>query len=194
MSLKESVHSVDTIKFGRTKKKMTKRREYLDARNEEIRQLRKDGLTLREIGEKYGVTREAIRLICKGIPKPDLKTYHEKTCEVCNKKFTVPSDRKNNRTCSKECFAKLQKYNNYKNGKWVNDMVDLKCAKCGVDFQKSTKDMEIARHVYGQRGLDPTNKKWYCSRACNMEQIHSKSKDEFKKASQMLREYLKELQ
>ena len=116
MSLKQSVRNADMIKFGRVKKKMTKRRDYLEARNEEIRQLRRDGLTLREIGEKYGVTREAIRLVCKGIPKPDLKTYHEKTCEVCNKKFTVPSDKKNNRTCSKECFAKLQKYNNYGHG------------------------------------------------------------------------------
>ena len=67
---------------------MSKRREYLDARNKEIRQLRMDGLTLREIGEKHGVTREAIRLICKGIPKPDLKTYHEKECVNCGKTFT----------------------------------------------------------------------------------------------------------
>ena len=93
---------------------MTKRREYLEARNIEIRQLRRAGLTLRAIGEKHGVTREAIRLVCKGIPKPDLKTYHEKKCEKCGKKFVVSSDRKNNKTCSKECFAGIQKYNNYR--------------------------------------------------------------------------------
>ena len=44
MSLKQSVRNADMIKFGRVKKKMTKRREYLEARNEEIRQLRRDGL------------------------------------------------------------------------------------------------------------------------------------------------------
>ena len=33
---------------------MSNHREYLEARNKDIRQLRRDGLTLREIGEKYG--------------------------------------------------------------------------------------------------------------------------------------------
>ena len=65
---------------------MASRRDYLDARNEEIKELRRTGLTLRAIGEKYGVTREAIRLVCKGIPKPDLKTYHKKKCQQCGKK------------------------------------------------------------------------------------------------------------
>ena len=77
MSTKTNVRNADTIKFGRMK--MTKRREYLEARNRDIRQLRRNGLTLRAIGEKYNITREAIRLVCKGIPKPDLKTYHKKT-------------------------------------------------------------------------------------------------------------------
>ena len=113
---------------------MSKRREYLDARNKDIRQLRMDGLTLREIGEKYGVTREAIRLICKGIPKPDLKTYHKKECVNCGKTFTVSSDRKNNKTCSKECFAAIQKYNNYKNGNWTNELVEFECPNCGKKF------------------------------------------------------------
>ena len=84
---------------------MTKHREYLEARNEDIRQLRRDGLTLRAIGEKYNITREAIRLVCKGIPKPDLKTYHKKKCVNCGKQFVVSSDSKNNKTCSKKCFA-----------------------------------------------------------------------------------------
>ena len=99
--------------------KMTSRRDYLDARNEEIRKLRRSGLTLRAIGEKYNVTREAIRLVCKGIPKPDLKTYHKKKCVHCKKDFVVSSDRKTNKTCSKECFAEIQKFNNYKNGNWT---------------------------------------------------------------------------
>ena len=70
------------------------------------------GLTLREIGEKFGITREGIRLICKGIPKPDLKTYHTNKCVVCDKEFVVTGDRKSNKTCSKECLAELQKHNN----------------------------------------------------------------------------------
>ena len=62
MSLRRSVLNADMIKSGRMKK-MTKRREYLEARNKEIRELRRAGLTLREIGEKFGVTRERIRQI-----------------------------------------------------------------------------------------------------------------------------------
>ena len=93
---------------------MSNHREYLEARNKEIRQLRRDGLTLREIGEMYGVTREAIRLVCKGIPKPDLKTYIKKNCIVCNKEFVVCGDKKRNKTCSKACFKAKQKFSHYK--------------------------------------------------------------------------------
>ena len=157
---------------------MTKRREYLEARNREIRELRRSGLTLREIGEKFGVTREAIRLVCKGIPKPDLKTYHKKKCVNCGKEFIVSGDKKRNKTCSKECFAAIQKYNNYKNGKWTNDLVEFDCPTCGKKFNRSKKLIGIANHSYRSRGKDPSNKKWYCSRACNMKAIHTK--DELK--------------
>jgi len=158
------------IKFGRAK--MTKHREYLEARNKEIRDLRRSGLTLREIGEKFGITREGIRLICKGIPKPDLKTYHTKKCVVCKKEFVVTGDRKSNKTCSKECLAELQKHNNYKNGKWTKEEVEFECAGCGVKFTRSKKLVEIARHSYESRGKDPNSKKWYCSRLCNLTTIH----------------------
>tara|TARA_Y100000593_G_C4244272_1_gene303814 strand:+ start:213 stop:743 length:531 start_codon:yes stop_codon:yes gene_type:complete len=176
MSLKKSVHNVDTIRFGRTT--MTKHREYLEARNKEIRELRRSGLTLREIGEKYGITREAIRLVCKGIPKPDLKTYHKKKCVNCGKEFIVSGDKKRNKTCSKECFAAIQKYNNYKNGKWTNDLVEFDCPTCGKKFTRSKKLIGIANHSYRSRGKDPSKKKWYCSRACNMKAIHTKDEVE----------------
>ena len=155
---------------------MSKRREYLDARNKEIRQLRMDGLTLREIGEQHGVTREAIRLICKGIPKPDLKTYHEKECVNCGKTFTVSSDRKNNKTCSKECFAAIQKYNNYKNGDWTNELVEFECPTCGNKFTRSKKLIGIAKHSYKSRGKNYLEKEWYCSRECNLTAIHARRK------------------
>ena len=156
---------------------MTKRREYLEARNIEIKQLRRDGLTLRAIGEKHGVTREAIRLICKGIPKPDLKTYHKKKCVHCEKEFVVSSDRKTNKTCNKECFAGIQKYNNYKNGKWTNDLIELDCAGCGKKFTKTKKLMSIANHSYVARGKDPSEKEWFCSRSCNLNTIHVKREE-----------------
>ena len=135
---------------------MTKRREYLEARNREIRELRRAGLTLREIGEKFGVTREAIRLVCKGIPKPDLKTYHKKKCVNCSKEFIVSGDKKRNKTCSKECFAAIQKYNNYKNGKWTKDLVEFDCPTCGKKFTRSKKLIGIANHSYRSRGKDPS--------------------------------------
>lgn len=153
---------------------MSKRREYLEARNKEIRQLRLDGLTLREIGERYGVTREAIRLICKGIPKPDLKTYIKKKCVVCNKEFTVAGDKKKNKTCSPECHSKLAKFSNYKNGKWTADLVSFICPTCGKEFTRTKKLVEIANHSYTSRGKDPSRKKWYCSRDCNMQAIHNR--------------------
>jgi endogenous inhibitor of DNA gyrase (YacG/DUF329 family) len=177
--MKINVRNADTIKFGRMK--MTKRREYLDARNQDIRELRKAGLTLREIGEKYGITREAIRLVCKGIPKPDLKTYHKKKCVNCDKEFEVTADRKNNKTCSKKCFAAIQKFNNYKNGNWTKDLVEFDCPTCGKRFARSKKLIGIANHSYRSRGKDPSKKKWYCSRECNMQSIHKARKDDSKK-------------
>ena len=163
---------------------MTKHRDYLEARNEEIRQLRRDGLTLRAIGEKYNVTREAIRLVCKGIPKPDLKTYVKKKCVNCNKEFVVSGDKRRNKTCSKKCFAAIQKYNNYKNGKWTNELVEFTCPKCGKKFTRSKKLIGIANHSYVSRGKDPSNKKWYCSRECNMQSIHKAKKDDSKKTTE----------
>ena len=162
---------------------MTSRRDYLDARNEEIRKLRRSGLTLRVIGEKYNVTREAIRLVCKGIPKPDLKTYHTKTCVHCKKEFVVSSDRKTNKTCSKECFAEIQKFNNYKNGNWTNELVEFNCPTCSKTFTRSKKLIGIANHSYISRGKDPSKKKWYCSRACNIKRIHEAKRNAVKKDS-----------
>jgi|TARA_R110000765_G_scaffold264887_2_gene364332 hypothetical protein len=162
---------------------MASRRDYLDARNEEIKELRRTGLTLRAIGEKYGVTREAIRLVCKGIPKPDLKTYHKKKCQQCGKNFVVPSDRKNNKTCSKECFSGIQKYNNYKNGKWTNDLIEFDCAGCGKKFTKTKKLVSIANHSYVARGKDPSEKEWFCSRNCNLNTIHTKREEKKNKES-----------
>tara|TARA_R110000851_G_scaffold326243_1_gene494724 strand:+ start:636 stop:1118 length:483 start_codon:yes stop_codon:yes gene_type:complete len=146
-------------------------RDYLNVRNEEIKKFRRDGLTLAAIGKKYGVTREAIRLICKGIPNPDLKTYHKKKCKSCNKEFVVPSTRKNAKTCSNECFAKIQTYNNYKDGKWTKELVDMTCAGCGKKFQRTKKLIQIAKHSYESRGMDYANKKWYCDRLCNLSSI-----------------------
>lgn len=149
-------------------------KDYLNARNEEIKQFRRDGLTLAAIGNKYGITREAIRLVCKGIPKPDLKTYHKKKCKSCNKEFIVTSTRKNIKTCSKECFAKIQTYNNYKDGKWSKELIDMTCAGCGKKFQRSKKLMQIAKHSYESRGMDYSKKKWYCDRSCNLVSIHER--------------------
>ena len=157
---------------------MSNHREYLEARNKEIRQLRRDGLTLREIGEMYGVTREAIRLVCKGIPKPDLKTYIKKNCIVCNKEFVVCGDKKRNKTCSKACFKAKQKFSHYKDGKWSNDDVTLTCAGCGKEFTRTKKLIEIAKHSYVSRGRDLSSKKWYCGRDCNLKSIHSGNKNE----------------
>ena len=138
--------------------------------------MRVDGLTLREIGEKHGITREGIRLICKGIPKPDLKTYHEKECVNCGKNFTVSSDRKNNKTCSKKCFAAIQKFNNYKNGDWTSELIEFECPTCGNKFTRSKKLIGIAKHSYKSRGKDHSEKEWYCSRECNLTAIHTRRK------------------
>lgn len=161
--------------------KMTSRRDYLDARNEEIKKLRRSGLTLRAIGEKYNVTREAIRLVCKGIPKPDLRTFYTKQCVNCKKDFVVPSDRKTNKTCSKECFASIQKFRNYKNGNWTNELVKFNCPTCDKPFTRTKKLIGIANHSYISRGKDPSKKKWYCSRECNIKKIHEVKRNATKK-------------
>tara|TARA_R110002096_G_scaffold96097_1_gene214796 strand:- start:438 stop:917 length:480 start_codon:yes stop_codon:yes gene_type:complete len=146
-------------------------RKYLDARNEEIKKFRRNGLTLAAIGKKYGITREAIRLVCKGIPKPDLKKYYKKKCVSCGESFTVSSEQKSKKTCSKKCFSKIQERNNYKNGEWTKKLVDLECAECGKKFQRTKRLISIARHSYAARDMDYSEKKWYCGTKCNLKDV-----------------------
>jgi hypothetical protein len=153
-------------------------REYLDLRNEDIRRFRRDGLTLAAIGKKYGITREAIRLVCKGIPKPDLKKYYKKKCVACGVSFTVSSGRKSKKTCSKQCFSKIQEGNNYKNGDWTKKLVDLECAECGKKFQRTKRLISIAKHSYASRGMNFSEKKWYCGTSCNLKSVRRNRYDD----------------
>ena len=98
--------------------------------------------------------------------QPIRQVGHKKKCVNCGKEFIVSGDKKRNKTCSKECFAAIQKYNNYKNGKWTKDLVEFDCPTCGKKFTRSKKLIGIANHSYRSRGKDPSKKKWYCSRAC----------------------------
>lgn len=151
-------------------------RDEIELRDRKIRKLRKQGLTLRAIGEQYNVTRERIRQICQGIPKPDLKTYYDNDCVVCGTTFTVSSDSKNKQTCSDKCLKKIQAKNNYKNGRWTGELIKLECHACGCEFHRTKRWINQSNHKnYRNEEVDIESKNWYCSKECYYER--NKDKD-----------------
>lgn len=147
----------------------------------EMAQLTREGWTLQMIGDKYGITRQAVSLLLKKAASDDnqivvkartkksnpeknvvfvkrIKGEHKK-CSACGKEFFSKNKRK---TCSKGCFTKLMM-----GGDWSRlEMVDLVCSNCGKTFQRSKYMHKITTISKGN------SKNNYCSRDC----YHSKNK------------------
>lgn len=86
------------------------------SRNKSIRELRKNGGTLEEIGDIFNLSRERVRQITKEIPKPPYPTKKRKTytCSYCGKEFeALESHKKNSKLtfCDRDCQIKYTKEN-----------------------------------------------------------------------------------
>jgi hypothetical protein len=152
----------------------------------EMAELTRKGWTLQMIGDKYGITRQAVHLLLKKAALEDnqvvvksktkrsdsneknvvfVKRVRNKInkCEICGSDFFSKIKRK---TCSKECFCKLNEKRS--GGEWSRiEKVDLVCSCCGKNFQRTKYLHKI---VTISKGNSTNN---YCSRYC----YHNKNKN-----------------
>jgi DNA-binding CsgD family transcriptional regulator len=151
-------------------------------RNGEMRDLRGQGLTLQQIGDKYGITRERVRQLCVGVEKPDLRV--RKNCGICGEEF-IPGDNPgytSYRYCSRECGKKGMSINSRTpESKWSSHgTVKLTCSGCGVDFERVNYIAAIAKRQRERKGLNDSGMR-FCSRECyweNSSMVHGKKEED----------------
>jgi 5-methylcytosine-specific restriction endonuclease McrA/lambda repressor-like predicted transcriptional regulator len=109
-------------------------REQKKKRNDEIAELRKQGYTLKQLAEKYGMNDNTIGLICKeyGLNKPE---YRVKGIISEEKREEL---RRRNRHSEDWVREKIDKGFEYVGGfKDVDSYITLKCKECGYIFERS---------------------------------------------------------
>ncbi len=100
----------------------SQQREFKKERNDEILALAEEGLTLEEIGEVFGITRERVRQIIQTrgrsiteFHKDRLVSMNMYQCNACDRIFAAPNASK---FCSKKCLTHFRgihgKYRNRK--------------------------------------------------------------------------------
>ena len=134
-----------------------------DDRNEKIRELREQGLTLKEIGGMYKITRERVRQLCEGVKKPDLR--ERVNCRVCETEY-IRAER-NSKYCGDECRKKgLSELWRQKNAKFsLHATIELICTGCGVKFERANRLEGIAECGRKTKGKKDTGRR-FCSKEC----------------------------
>jgi len=154
-------------------------------RRMEMAKLTHQGLTLQQIGEKYGITRQAVSLVLQKAAKEGTIVVKRKgnnknpeknviiisrsvpkffDCVVCGNKFKSKHGRNTpKKSCSKACFDELVKAR--RGGKWSRyETVDLNCAGCGENFKRTKYLFEIAKK-------SKKSSNHYCSRKCYVQKL-----------------------
>ena len=140
-------------------------------RNDEMRELRRQGLTLREIGDKYGITEERARQLCVGIERPDLRI--RRNCGTCGVEF-IPFSRElgssRKKYCSIACGRKaISDANRSPESKWSkHGTVKLTCSGCGVDFERTNYIASMLVHNRQLRGAKDSGLR-FCTSECYWE-------------------------
>ena len=121
---------------------------------------RKNGQTLKEIGDEYDVTRERIRqfILPYNIPIP-LKPQKEYNCAHCGKNINTKR-----KYCNKEClYLEIHSGKKYSN----QDYVNLTCDGCGETFNRSKRlhSISLASSIY-RNPEKLTNKQNFCTKEC----------------------------
>ena len=142
-------------------------------RNRQICELRKKGLTLLEIADRYGVSQERIRQITSWffIPVPERaklpETVRDRCCQ-CKKQYERKR-RSPRKFCSKECRRLSQSHK-----PWSRfGTVKLKCDGCGVAFQRSSFIHQTNLRLARERGNE--HPRHFCSRACYLQHCKTRS-------------------
>ena len=152
----------------------------------QMAELTQQGLDLKEIAKKFGITRQAVsqklrkaakeghtvvlsRLRnCDSLPNIVCREKPEKpkkVCVFCGEEF-FKSAKSRSKTCSKECFAKhcSKVHCELTGGNWSrHNFFTLKCVNCKEDFQRSKSLESIVAKTRKIEG----NK--FCSRKCFQE-------------------------
>ena len=133
-------------------------------RNEDIRELRKAGFTLTEIGEEFDITRERVRQLCVGIPIPDNRKRAD--CELCGKTY-IKAERNNSNFCSVSCSKSSHSAKMSKPDAEFSRVgkVTLTCSGCNTEFERTKYVDSIGKRTRINRGIEDTGKR-YCSREC----------------------------
>ena len=132
-----------------------------DARNKKIRELREQGLTLKEIGGMYEITRERVRQLCMGIDPPDLRA--RSNCCICGVEFVGYQAKYCCGECRKKGQVELHRQKNAKFSKYAT--VELVCAGCGVEFKRTNRLEGIAECGRISKGKKDSGRR-FCSREC----------------------------
>lgn len=133
-------------------------------RDSEIRDLRRRGLTLYEIGDRYSLTAERVRQITQGIPPP-VRAPKARTCTNCGREFV----HKQNKTCSDECARERQRARINTSAKWSRHRTHaVRCERCGRVFQRTSRRLSM-RKYYGK------SKRSFCSSECYYDRCKTKS-------------------
>lgn len=122
------------------KRKPKETREQKKKRNDEIAELRKQGYTLKQLAEKYGMNDKSIGLICKeyGLNKPE---YRVKGIISEEKREEL---RRRNRHSEEWVRGFLDEGFEYVGGyKNLDSYITIKCKECGLIFDRS---MNAIRH------------------------------------------------
>ena len=137
-------------------------------------------MTLQEIANKYGITRERIRqIVLSHGGKAHSKRVKTSNCTMCEKEMTrigrLPA-----KFCSPECYeANKERRNNRiaeahrrraekNDSKWSRTIEKTyTCDGCGCLFKRSNYIKSITESQYSQKDL--ANKKIYCDQACYIE-------------------------
>ena len=147
-------------------------------RRMEMAKLTHQGLTFQQIGEKYGITRQAVSLVLQKAAKEGMIVVKAKSnnknpeknviiisrsvqkffdCVVCGNKFKSGRTARK-KSCSKACLDELTKAR--RGGEWSrHETVDLNCANCGEVFKRTKYLFQIT-----MRNKKSSNH--YCSRKC----------------------------
>ena len=180
---KDNNIDVANIKFGTTYSLLKKYGYSFKKGNDrsverrmEMAKLTHQGLTLQQIGDKYGITRQAVSLVLQKAAKEGAIVLKSKgtnknpeknviiisrsiakffDCIVCGKNFKSKTTKK---TCSKLCFDKL--IQNRTGGKWSRyETVELNCATCNKNFKRT-------KYLFQITTKNKKGSKYYCSRKC----------------------------
>lgn len=145
-------------------------------RRKEMARLSREGWTLFQIGEKFGITRQAVSQHLKKAAKegnivelnyhgcpltrdPNIQ-YRAKRenpyfCKICGEKCTGNKKK----VCGERCRAELIRLNNIKDSKWSRSTIQsLICRYCHKTFERSNYLIAIA-----QKGGSKNN---FCGREC----------------------------